>query len=159
MEAVGLNFRDMFVALGMLNADLGGEFCGRVIEVGEDVTTVAVGDRVVGLALTTFRSEAVMREEMVAPAPAGLPVAALATIPMAFVSAALSFEAIELKAGDRVLIHAASGGVGQAAVQLAPGCRGGGVRDRECAETGFGASTRRGARLRQPPDRVHAGDS
>ena len=119
VEAVGLNFRDMFVALGMLNADLGGEFCGRVIEVGEDVTTVAVGDRVVGLALTTFRSEAVMREEMVAPAPAGLPVAALATIPMAFVSAALSFEAIELKAGDRVLIHAASGGVGQAAVQLA----------------------------------------
>ncbi|MCY4640538.1 MAG: SDR family NAD(P)-dependent oxidoreductase [Chloroflexi bacterium] len=119
VEAAGLNFRDMFVALGVFEDELGGEFCGRVIEVGEDVSTVAVGDRVVGLAPATFRSEAVMREELVAPAPAGIPAAALATMPTAFVSAALSFDYAQLAAGDRVLIHAAAGGVGLAAVQLA----------------------------------------
>ncbi len=119
VEAVGLNFRDMFVALGVFEDELGGEFCGRVIEVGEHVTTVGVGDRVLGLALTTFRSETVMHEDLIAPAPEGVPLAALATIPTAFISAALSFDAVELEAGDRVLIHAASGGVGQAAVQLA----------------------------------------
>ncbi|MXY88824.1 MAG: SDR family NAD(P)-dependent oxidoreductase, partial [Dehalococcoidia bacterium] len=119
VEAVGLNFRDMFVALGVFEDELGGEFCGRVVEVGEDVTTVAVGDRVLGLALTTFRSETVMHEDLITRAPAGVPLSALATIPTAFISAALSFDAVELKAGDRVLIHAASGGVGQAAVQLA----------------------------------------
>ncbi len=119
IEAVGLNFRDMFVALGVFEDELGGEFCGRVIEVGEDVSTVAVGDRVVGLALTTFRSETAMREELIAPAPPGMAVAELATFPTAFVSAALSFDYAELGAGDRVLIHAAAGGVGLAAVQLA----------------------------------------
>ncbi len=119
VEAAGLNFRDMFVALGVFDEYVGGDVCGRVIEVGEDVSRLAVGDRVVGLALGSFRSEAVMREELLAPAPVGLPVAALATLPTAFVSAAQSFEDAELGAGDRVLIHAASGGVGQAAVQLA----------------------------------------
>ena len=119
VEGVGLNFRDMFVALGVFDEYVGGDICGRVIEVGEDVSRMAVGDRVVGLALGSFRSEAVVREELLAPAPVGLPVAALATLPTAFVSAAQSFEDAELGAGDRVLIHAAAGGVGQAAVQLA----------------------------------------
>ena len=52
-------------------------------------------------------------------APEGMPAAALATIPSAFVSAGLSFEEADLVPGDRVLIHTASGGVGLAAVQLA----------------------------------------
>ena len=56
---------------------------------------------------------------MVAPVPPGIPAAALATIPTAFVSAELSFTMANLKAGERVLIHAGTGGVGMAAVQLA----------------------------------------
>ena len=119
IEAVGLNFRDMFVALGTFVDELGGELCGRVIEVGDEVSTVAVGDRVAGLGLATFRSEAVVLEDLIVAVPEGIPVDALATFPMAFVSAALSFEYAQLKAGDRVLIHAAAGGVGLAAVQLA----------------------------------------
>ena len=119
IEAVGLNFRDMFVALGTFEDELGGELCGRVIEVGDEVSTVAVGDRVAGLGLATFRSETVVLEDLIVPVPEGIPLDALATFPMAFVSAALSFEYAELKAGDRVLIHAAAGGVGLAAVQLA----------------------------------------
>ena len=120
VEAAGLNFWDLFRALGLIDEGLlGGEFCGRVLEVGTDVTSVAVGERVVGLAFGTFGSEAITREEMVAPAPPGFPVADLATIPTAFVSAALSFDLSGLGPGDRVLIHSGAGGVGLAAIQLA----------------------------------------
>jgi len=120
VEATGLNFWDMFRSLGVIDEGLlGGEFCGRVLEIGPGVSTVADGDRVVGLAFGTFSAEAVTREEMVAPAPPNIGVTALATMPTAFVSAALSFDLAELAAGERVLIHAAAGGVGLAAVQLA----------------------------------------
>ena len=53
------------------------------------------------------------------PAPAGLSAPALATMSTCFVTAELAFGRAELKAGERVLIHAASGGVGLAAIQLA----------------------------------------
>ena len=120
VEAAGLNFWDMFRSLGVIEEGLlGGEFCGRVTDVGADVSSVAIGERVVGLAFGTFGAEAVTREEMVAPVPPGIPAAALATIPTAFVSAELSFTMANLKAGERVLIHAGTGGVGMAAVQLA----------------------------------------
>ncbi|MXV99642.1 MAG: SDR family NAD(P)-dependent oxidoreductase, partial [Acidimicrobiaceae bacterium] len=118
--ATGLNFWDMFRSLGVIDEGLlGGEFCGRVLEVGPGVTTVQEGDRVVGLAFGTFSSEAVTCEEMLAPAPPGLPAAALATMPTAFVSAALSFDCSGLDSDEKVLIHAGAGGVGLAAIQLA----------------------------------------
>ena len=118
--ATGLNFWDMFRSLGVIDEGLlGGEFCGRVLEIGPGVTTVQEGDRVVGLAFGTFSSEAVTSEEMVAPAPTDLPAAALATMPTAFVSAALSFDCSGLDSGEKVLVHAGAGGVGLAAIQLA----------------------------------------
>ena len=49
----------------------------------------------------------------------GMSVSALATVPSAFVSAALSYQFSGLEAGERVLIHAGAGGVGLAAIQLA----------------------------------------
>ena len=120
VEAAGLNFWDLFRALSVIDEGLlGGEMCGHVIEVGSEVSSVSAGDRVVALAFGTFSSEAVMREEMVAPAPPHVPTTALATMPTVFVSAALSFDLTELKAGERVLIHAGAGGVGLAAIQLA----------------------------------------
>ena len=120
VEARGLNFLDVFRAMGLVGEGLmGEEMCGRIVEVGSETSTVSVGDRVVGLAFGTFGPEVVTREELVAPAPAGIPVAALATIPTVFVTSALSFDLAGLKAGEGVLIHAAAGGVGLAAVQLA----------------------------------------
>ena len=119
IEAFGLNFRDVFIALGLVDDFMGGEFCGRVLEVGGGVSSVAVGDRVVGMTFRNYGSETVTLEKMIAPAPPGFSVAELATIPTAFVSAALSFELSGLNAGDRVLIHAGAGGVGLAAIQLA----------------------------------------
>ncbi len=74
IEATGLNFWDVFRAIGLIDVGLlDGEFCGGVLETGADVTTVSAGDLVVGLAFGTFGSETVTREEMVARAPAGIP--------------------------------------------------------------------------------------
>ena len=120
VEASGLNFWDVFRSLGFIpEGNLGREMCGHILDVGSDVSTVAVGDHVVGLGFGAFAAQMVTHEELVAPAPSGASVTALATVPSAFVSAALSYEFSGLKAGDRVLIHAGAGGVGIAAIQMA----------------------------------------
>ncbi|MXY46255.1 MAG: SDR family NAD(P)-dependent oxidoreductase, partial [Chloroflexi bacterium] len=120
VDAAGLNFRDVLRSLGIIDTGLlGRELCGHVLEIGSDVTSVSVGDRVVALGFGTLGSEADIHEELVAPAPAGMSTAYLATIPTVFVTAAISFDLARLKSGERVLIHASTGGVGLAAVQLA----------------------------------------
>ncbi len=120
VEATGLNFWDVFRSLGFIeDGDLGRELCGHVLGIGSEVTNTSVGDRVVGLGFGAFGPEMVTHEELVAPAPDGISVSGLATIPSAFVSAELSYRLSGLEPGDRVLIHAGSGGVGLAAIQLA----------------------------------------
>ena len=120
VEAAGLNFWDVFRSLGFIEeGNLGREMCGHVVGVGSDVSSVSVGDHVVGLGFGAFAAEMITHEELVAPAPDDIPVTGLATIPSAYVSAALSYELSGLEAGDRVLIHAGAGGVGLAAIQLA----------------------------------------
>ena len=120
VEACGLNFLDVFRAMGLVEEGLlGEEMCGHVIEVGAGVTTVSAGDRVVGLAFGTFATEVVTREELMAPAPPDMPVTALATLPSVFTTVVLSYQLAGLKAGERVLVHAGAGGVGLAAIQLA----------------------------------------
>ena len=120
VDACGLNFLDVFRAMGLVEEGLlGEEFCGRIVETGSDVTAVSAGDRVAGFAFGTFGPEVVTHEELVAPAPPGVSAAALATVPSVFVTCVLSYELAGLKAGDRVLIHAGAGGVGLAAIQLA----------------------------------------
>ena len=51
VRAAGVNFRDVLIALGMYPGEVavGGEGAGVVLEVGRDVTELAVGDRVMGL--------------------------------------------------------------------------------------------------------------
>ena len=121
VAAAGLNFKDVLIAMGVVDAHtpLGGEFCGRVTATGPGVTSLAVGERVAGLAAGTFGPEVVTRHELVARAPAGVPEAALATVPTTFATAALAFELAGVEAGERVLVHAGAGGVGLAAIQLA----------------------------------------
>jgi len=120
VQAAGLNFWDVFRSLGFIEeGDLGREMCGHVLDVGSEVSTVSVGDHVVGLGWGAFAAEMITREELVAPVSEGTSVTALATVPSAFVSAALSYELSGLEAGERVLIHAGAGGVGLAAIQLA----------------------------------------
>ena len=120
VDAVAMNFLDVFLAMGVVeHGSMGEELCGRVLEVGSDVSSLSVGDRVVALGLDCYGSEAIVREEMTTLAPQDMPTAALATVPTVFVTAALSFEIAGLKSGERVLIHSGAGGVGLAAIQLA----------------------------------------
>ena len=120
VDAAGLNFWDVFRSLGFIEEGLlGREMCGRILEAGADVAHVSAGDRVVGLGFGAFGPQMITRGELVAPAPAGYSVSELATVPSAFVSAALSYDLSGLEAGERVLVHAGAGGVGLAAIQLA----------------------------------------
>ena len=118
VEAAGLNFWDVFRSLGFIEEGmLGREMCGNVLEVGSGVSHVAAGDHVVGMGFGAFGGEMITHGELCAAAPDGFSISELATIPSAFVSAALSFEFTGLEAGERVLIHAGAGGVGLAAIQ------------------------------------------
>ena len=121
VEASGLNFLDVMSGMGLVEVDapLGGEFCGRVVELGAEVEEFSEGERVVGFGAGAFGPELVTRAELLARAPGGHSASALATVPVAFVTAALAFEWAGLKAGDAVLVHAGSGGVGHAAIQWA----------------------------------------
>ena len=121
VEAIGVNFLDVMVGMGLLDAagTLGGEIAGRVVEAGSEVTGVRLGDRVMGIAVGAFGPEVVTRADLVVPAPPGISARELATVPLAFATAALAFEFAGLGPGARILVHAGAGGVGQAAIQLA----------------------------------------
>ncbi len=124
VSAAGLNFRDVLNALGMYPGDpgpLGSECVGRVVAVGSGVTSVSVGDRVVALTPDGgFSSYATVPALLAAQVPERLGVEEAATIPIAFLTAHYALERLaKMTRGDRVLIHAAAGGVGLAAVQLA----------------------------------------
>ncbi len=121
VAAVGVNFRDVLVALGMYpgGGQLGAEGAGVVTEVGPGVTGLSVGDAVMGL-LGVVGSEAVVDGRLVVRVPAGLPLVEAAGVPVVFLTALYGLSDLAgLKAGERVLVHAAAGGVGMAAVQLA----------------------------------------
>ena len=123
VRASGLNFRDVLNALGMYPGDpgaLGNECVGIVAAVGADVTHVSVGQSVMALVHGGFQSFVVAPAEWVVRAPDGMDLRAAATIPMAFTTAEYALNRLAgLKRGERVLIHAATGGVGLAAVQIA----------------------------------------
>jgi len=118
-----LNFADVMDALGVrpgFESQLGCECAGVVVAVGDNVTGVSVGDGVVAVADGAFGRYVTARAELVARIPNGLSVERAATIPVAFVTAYCALvEVAKLKRGERVLIHAAAGGVGLAAVQIA----------------------------------------
>lgn len=120
VEATGLNFSDVLVALGaqVPNASLGLEFAGRITEVASDVDEFDVGQHVVGMGFGTFGTEITTHASLVADAPTFLSFSELATIPIVFSTAVIGFELANLQPNDRVLVHSAAGGVGLAAIQL-----------------------------------------
>jgi acyl transferase domain-containing protein/D-arabinose 1-dehydrogenase-like Zn-dependent alcohol dehydrogenase/acyl carrier protein/predicted alpha/beta hydrolase family esterase len=122
VRAAGLNFRDVLIALGVYPGDapLGNEAAGTVLEVGAGVTDLAPGDRVMGLVLDAFGSVAVADRRMLVPMPAGWSFPQAASVPVVFLTAYRGLvDLAGLRRGERLLVHAAAGGVGMAAVQLA----------------------------------------
>ena len=123
IRAAGVNFRDVLNVLGLYPGDpgaLGLEGAGVVLEVGAGVTDVAPGDRVMGLFGGAFGPEAVADHRCVVALPEGWTFAEAATVPVAFLTAWFGLvELARLEPGQSVLVHAAAGGVGMAAVQVA----------------------------------------
>jgi NADPH:quinone reductase-like Zn-dependent oxidoreductase/SAM-dependent methyltransferase len=126
VAAAALNFRDVMKALRLYPGDaedsmvLGDECAGIIAAVGEDVEGVQVGDEVVAIAPGSFASHVITAAGLVLRKPAHLTFAAAAGMPVAFLTAYYGLHHLaRIGAGERVLIHAAAGGVGLAAVQLA----------------------------------------
>jgi NADPH:quinone reductase-like Zn-dependent oxidoreductase/acyl carrier protein len=133
VRAAGLNFRDMMWAMGLLPEEalidgfagptFGLECAGVVRSLGSGVEGLAVGDRVMGFAPASLGTRVVTIADAVAPIPAETSFAAAATIPVTFVTATYALGHLaKLKPGEHVLIHAAAGGVGLAAIQYAKHC-------------------------------------
>ena len=122
VHAAGLNFRDVLIALGHYPGEdpIGSEGAGVVLDVGAEVDDLAPGDRVMGLMPHAFGPVAVADRQRVARMPEGWSFAEGASAPLVFLTAYYALvDLAELRAGESVLIHAAAGGVGMAAVQIA----------------------------------------
>ncbi|MEU2228928.1 SDR family NAD(P)-dependent oxidoreductase, partial [Streptomyces sp. NPDC018347] len=121
MRAAGLNFRDVLIALGVYPGEalMGGEGAGVVLETGPD-TRFRPGDRVMGLVPGAFGPVTVADQRLLVRMPDDWSFAKAASVPVVFLTAWYGLRDLGgLKAGDRVLIHAGTGGVGMAAIQLA----------------------------------------
>ncbi|MEV7082051.1 type I polyketide synthase [Streptomyces sp. NPDC093516] len=125
VHTAGLNFRDVTIALGLvertaIDAGLGSEGSGTVLEVADDVPGLTPGDRVTGIFTGAFGRVAVADHRLLVPVPDGWSHAEAASVPGAFLTAYHALVHLAgLEKGQRILIHAAASGVGMAAVQLA----------------------------------------
>ncbi len=123
VRATGLNFRDVLNALDLYPGDpgpLGGECAGVVVSVGPDVKHVQPGDEVIAIAAGSFADYVTTYADLVVRKPKHISFAEAATIPITFLTAYYAlFKLGHLSEGERVFIHTATGGVGQAAIQLA----------------------------------------
>ncbi|MEW2080084.1 SDR family NAD(P)-dependent oxidoreductase, partial [Streptomyces sp. NPDC013433] len=122
VRAAGLNFRDVLITLGLYPDDvpLGAEAAGVVLEVGPGVTEFSPGERVFGFVAESFGPVAVAHRSLVARMPDAWSFTQAASVPVAYATAYHGLvDLAGLRAGERVLVHAAAGGVGTAAVQIA----------------------------------------
>lgn len=127
MAAAGVNFADTLARVGLyedappLPAVVGYEVAGTIADVGEGVTAVAVGDRVMaGTQFGGYAEEVVVAADDAIALPDGLSFEEGAAIPVVYATAWAALLGYgSLREGERVLIHAAAGGVGIAATQIA----------------------------------------
>jgi acyl transferase domain-containing protein/NADPH:quinone reductase-like Zn-dependent oxidoreductase/acyl carrier protein len=122
VRCTGVNFRDVLITLGLYpdsGAVVGSEGSGVVLEVAEDVLGFAPGDRVMGL-FCGAGPVVVADHRSIAHFPTGWSYAQAAAVPAVFLTAYYALaDLARVSAGERVLVHAATGGVGMAAAQLA----------------------------------------
>lgn len=126
VHATGLNFSDVLKAMGLYpgltdqEPPLGIECAGVVTAIGPDAKRFKVGDEVMGVVPYSFASHATTAEFALVPKPASLSFVDAATVPITYLTAhyALCWLA-RIQPGERVLIHAAAGGVGLAAIEIA----------------------------------------
>jgi NADPH:quinone reductase-like Zn-dependent oxidoreductase len=136
VHASAANPVDNAIAAGMLSGMvehefpviLGRDYAGVVERVGSDVTRYSVGDEVYGFLVhanptvhegTWAELITVPEDTSIARKPAGVDLATAGAAPLATITAMTAVDALELSAGDTVLVVGATGGVGSFAVQLA----------------------------------------
>ncbi|KAA0925621.1 NADP-dependent oxidoreductase [Streptomyces apricus] len=128
VRAVGVNPVDGKIRSGIMEAIFpttlpavpGGEIAGIVDALGEGVTRFAVGDEVLGWSETgSYAQYALADASVLAPKPATLEWTKAASLPVASDGAERVLDLLDIKAGETLLIHGASGALGTIAVQLA----------------------------------------
>ncbi|WP_443732401.1 type I polyketide synthase [Streptomyces iranensis] len=122
VRAAGVNFRDVLVVLGLYPGDavIGGEGAGVVLETGPGVSSVRPGDEVFGILPDAFGPVTVTDARLLARKPAGWSWEQAAAVPIVYLTAYYGLvDLAAARAGERIVIHAAAGGVGFAATQLA----------------------------------------
>ena len=121
--ATGLTFRDVLMALGRypgISNVFGNECVGRIVSLGAGVRQFQPGQRVIAMGPGSFASHMTLASRDLIPVPDSLSDEEAAGIPSAFLTASYALcHLARIAPGDSVLIHAAAGGVGLAAVQLA----------------------------------------
>jgi NADPH:quinone reductase-like Zn-dependent oxidoreductase/acyl carrier protein len=122
VRAVGVNFRDVLIALGMYpdpDAVVGGEGAGVVTAVGSEVQGLSPGDQVLGV-LAGVGSTVEADYRVLARIPDRWNFAEAAGIPVVFLTAYYALHDLaDIQPGQRILVHAATGGVGMATIALA----------------------------------------
>ena len=122
VKATGLNFRDVMVALDLYPDEtkfLGLECAGVVTAVGK-ATNFQIGDEVIAIASNSFSKYVTVNSLLAISKPESFSFTEAATIPVTFLTAYYTLSHLaQLQSGEKVLIHAAAGGVGLAAIQIA----------------------------------------
>jgi acyl transferase domain-containing protein/NADPH:quinone reductase-like Zn-dependent oxidoreductase/acyl carrier protein len=121
VHAAPLNFRDVIGVVGLIadRQPIGGECAGTVSRVAPDVTRFRRGDPVVALTSGSFAHYAIATERLTMHKPNGLSFEAAAAQALVYLTADYALNTVaRMRRGESVLIHAAAGGVGLAAVEL-----------------------------------------
>ncbi|EMD62135.1 hypothetical protein GGP41_002398 [Bipolaris sorokiniana] len=125
IKAMGLNFRDLMIAMGEHMAySIGCEAAGVISRIGSQVTDVAVGDRVTYITgldhVGCFHTFGRVDQSVVTKIPDSMGFSDAAGLPAVYVTVLYALRDVaRLAKGEKVLIHAAAGGVGQAAINYA----------------------------------------
>eukprot|EP00919_Chromeraceae_sp_WS-2016_P020551 GHVR01048845.1.p1 GENE.GHVR01048845.1~~GHVR01048845.1.p1 ORF type:complete len:1641 (+),score=299.72 GHVR01048845.1:402-5324(+) len=121
VRAVGVNFRDVLNVMGLYPGDPGppGADCaGTVVRVGPGVNKFKPGDDVFGIAQGCLKSFCITSEYLLASKPASMSFEAASALPVVYVTVEHAFRDLaKLKGGEKVLVHAVTGGIGVAALQ------------------------------------------
>ncbi|KAF5549198.1 polyketide synthase [Fusarium mexicanum] len=121
-RAYGVNFKDVLITLGQMPpaTQMTGEIAGVITAIGSNVKSCKMGDRVTALFVTPFSNQVRVNSNNIVAIPDSIDFTDAASIPLAFVTAWYCLNQVaRLERGQRILINAGSGGVGQAAIQLA----------------------------------------
>ncbi len=147
VRAAGVNFADVMARIGLYPAApkppsvVGYEVAGTVAELGSGVTRFAVGDRVMaGTRFGGYVERAVTKEDNALRLPDGFSFEQGAAVPVNYATAVAALIRFgNVQPGERVLVHAAAGGVGIAATQIA--------RSRDAEVWGTASPSKHGAIL------------